>query len=48
MGELAGTLPREEWLTRLDSIVVPEGVALEAVVPSPVDTTQNFIDGGRR
>ena len=47
MGELAGTLPEEERLMRLDSIVVPTGAALEAVVPSPVDTTHNFIDGRR-
>ncbi|MDR2882917.1 MAG: peptidoglycan DD-metalloendopeptidase family protein [Alistipes sp.] len=47
MGELAGTLPEAERLARLDSIVVPTGVELGAVVPSAVDTTKNIIDGGR-
>jgi murein DD-endopeptidase MepM/ murein hydrolase activator NlpD len=46
MGELAGTLPEAEWLTRLDSIVIPDG-PLPAVNPSPVDTTLNVIDGKR-
>ncbi len=47
MGELAGTLAAEEVLTRLDSIVVPVGTELDAVNPSPVDTTHNVIDGPR-
>jgi murein DD-endopeptidase MepM/ murein hydrolase activator NlpD len=44
MGELAGTLPESEWLTRFDSIVIPSG-PLDPVNPSPVDTTRNVIDG---
>jgi murein DD-endopeptidase MepM/ murein hydrolase activator NlpD len=47
MGELAGTLPEAQRLMRLDSIAIPDG-PLEAVNPSPVDTTQNAIDGARR
>ncbi len=47
MGELAGTLPREEWLVQLDSIAVPTDVVLDPVNPSPVDTTRNVIDGAR-
>ncbi len=47
MGELAGTLPPEEWLVQLDSIVMP-AVQPAPVNPSPVDTTANFIDGRRR
>ncbi len=47
MGELAGILPVSERLMRLDSIVVPAGVALDPVNPSAVDTTLNVIDRGR-
>ena len=47
MGEFDGTLPAEERLVRLDSIVVPTGAILDPVNPSPADTTQNVIDGGR-
>lgn len=47
MGELAGTLPEEERLVRLDSIVIPDK-ELAPVNPSPVDTTKNIIDGGGR
>jgi murein DD-endopeptidase MepM/ murein hydrolase activator NlpD len=47
MGELAGTLPETEWLTQLDSIVIPAGQPLDPVNPSPVDTTKNVIDGAK-
>jgi murein DD-endopeptidase MepM/ murein hydrolase activator NlpD len=47
MGELAGTLPPEERLVQLDSIIVPVGAPLDPVNPSPVDTTRNVIDGQR-
>jgi murein DD-endopeptidase MepM/ murein hydrolase activator NlpD len=45
MGELDGTLPESERLTRLDSIIVPTDAVLAPVNPSPVDTTKNIIDG---
>ncbi len=46
MGELAGTLPEAERLVQFDSIAIPS-TTLAPVNPSPVDTTQNFIDGRR-
>jgi murein DD-endopeptidase MepM/ murein hydrolase activator NlpD len=48
MGELSGSLAPSEWLTQLDSIAIPTDRVLDPVNPSPVDTTRNIIDGGRR
>jgi murein DD-endopeptidase MepM/ murein hydrolase activator NlpD len=47
MGELAETLPEAEWLTNLDSIVIPT-VTPAPVNPSPADTTANLIDGKKK
>lgn len=43
MRELDGSLPPEERLMQLDSVVIPT-VAPAPVNPSPVDTTANIID----